>query len=103
MYPLLLLSHTPNYPCLALIYLNLERKSNTFTSNFSKGSQTLSYAVMAILPGNDRELNFTSYYTLLIPQQKVHLQETATGGNHVKVKITIESSRASIDRMLEMQ
>lgn len=48
---------------------------------------------MAALAGNDKDLDFTSYYTLLIPQQKVHLLEIATAGNHIKVKIIIAPGR----------
>lgn len=44
---------------------------------------------MDVLAGNDKDLDFTSHYTMLIPQQKVHLQEIATAGNHIKVEIII--------------
>lgn len=44
---------------------------------------------MDALAGDDKDLDFTSHYTLLIPHQKVNLWEIARAGIHIKVEIII--------------
>lgn len=44
---------------------------------------------MDALAVDDKDLDFTSHYPLLIPQQKVHLEEIARAGLHIKVEIII--------------
>lgn len=104
----LLLSRTANCLCLCLICTNPYVRSNVLICYFiwsSKSSVSTqgSYAAMAALAGYDKDLDFTSHYTLLIPQQKVHLQKTATAGKHIKDRIILADSRASIDRMWDIR
>ncbi len=104
-------THSLFHSRLPLIYLNLQVWSNPFRParyfealNLHSWVSTLQgYAALATLAGNDKDLDFTSQYTVIIPQQKVQVREIATAGNHIKEKINIALPRASIDRIQEKQ